>query len=101
MPVWTSDYLIYETMCFAACKELRHQNVMMDSSKQLVWSLPNIYNQKYSSRIQTLFVINQSVCYAGFIDNDAVQELISERVRMKHFNHSNVMTLLGVCLDGG
>ena len=39
--------------------------------------------------------------YIGFIDDDAVQELISEYVRMNHFNHPNVMTLIGVCLDGG
>ena len=39
--------------------------------------------------------------HIGFIDDDAVQELISECIKMKHFKHPNVMTLIGVCLDGG
>ena len=38
----------------------------------------------------------------GFIDNEAVQqELLSECVKMKSLNHLHVMTLKGVCLDGG
>ena len=37
----------------------------------------------------------------GFIDNEAVQELLSECVKMKNLSHLNVMTLKGVCLDGG
>ena len=37
----------------------------------------------------------------GFIDEDAVQELLSECVKMKSFNHPHVMSLKGVCLDGG
>ena len=37
----------------------------------------------------------------GFIDDDAVEELICECIRMKHFNHPNVMTLIGVCFDRG
>ena len=31
----------------------------------------------------------------------AVQELLSECVKMKNFDHLHVMTLKGVCLDGG
>ena len=31
----------------------------------------------------------------------AVQELLSECVKMKNFHHLHVMTLKGVCLDGG
>ena len=37
----------------------------------------------------------------GFIDNEAVQELLSECIKMKSLNHLHVMTLKGVCLDGG
>ena len=36
----------------------------------------------------------------GFIDNDAVHELLSECIKMKNLNHLHVMTLKGVCLDG-
>ena len=37
----------------------------------------------------------------GFIDDGAVQELLRECVKMKNLNHLHVMTLKGVCLDGG
>ena len=37
----------------------------------------------------------------GFIDNEAVQELLIECVNMKSLNHIHVMTLRGICLDGG
>ena len=37
----------------------------------------------------------------GFIDEDAVQELLSECAKMKSFDHPHVMNLKGVCLDGG
>ena len=37
----------------------------------------------------------------GFIDDEAVQELLRECVKMKNLNHLHVMTLKGVCLDGG
>ena len=37
----------------------------------------------------------------GFIDKDAVHELLSECAKMKSFDHPHVMNLKGVCLDGG
>ena len=37
----------------------------------------------------------------GFINDEAVQELLSECVKMKSLNHLHVMRLKGVCLDGG
>ena len=37
----------------------------------------------------------------GFIDKMAVQELLSEYVKMKNLNHLHIMTLKGICLDGG
>ena len=38
---------------------------------------------------------------SGFIDDGAVQDLLSECIKMKSFDHPHVMTLKGVCLDGG
>ena len=38
---------------------------------------------------------------SGFIDDSAVQDLLSECVKMKSFDHPHVMALKGVCLDGG
>ena len=41
-------------------------------------------------------------CYiAGFIDDSAIQELLSECAKMKNFANLHVMSLKGVCLDGG
>ena len=37
----------------------------------------------------------------GFIDDSTVQELLSECTKMKNFNHRHVITLKGVCIDGG
>ena len=37
----------------------------------------------------------------GFIDDTAVEELLRECDKMKDFHHLHVMTLIGVCLDGG
>ena len=37
----------------------------------------------------------------GFIDDEAVHELLRECVKMKNLNHLHVMTLKGVYLDGG
>jgi serine/threonine protein kinase len=39
--------------------------------------------------------------HAGFVDDNAVQELLSECARMKNFSNLHVMSLKGVCLDGG
>lgn len=37
----------------------------------------------------------------GFYSEDAVKELLKECIKMKNFHHKHVMTLIGVCLDGG
>ena len=37
----------------------------------------------------------------GFFDETAVAELLRECAKMSTFNHSNVLTVKGVCLDGG
>ena len=50
-------------------------------------------------------LVNLKITYClgmvGFIHNEAVQELFSECLKMKNLNHPRVMTLKGVCLDGG
>ena len=46
--------------------------------------------------IATIFLISP-----GFIDDNAVQELLRECDKMKNFHHLHVMTLKGICLDGG
>jgi serine/threonine protein kinase len=37
----------------------------------------------------------------GFVSEGAVEELLKECVKMRKFDHPNVLTLTGVCLDGG
>ena len=39
--------------------------------------------------------------YAGLYDRSAVREMLKECAKMYNFNHSNVLKLKGVCLDGG
>ena len=41
------------------------------------------------------------VFLTGFINESGVQELLSECVKMKHFNNLHVMSPKGVCFDGG
>ena len=38
---------------------------------------------------------------SGFYDREAVRKLLKECSRMYSFNHPNVLSLSGVCLDGG
>lgn len=37
----------------------------------------------------------------GFQDDDLINELLKECVKMLEINHPNVLTLIGVCVDGG
>ncbi len=37
----------------------------------------------------------------GFLQKEHVTEMLKECAKMKEFDHPNVLTLRGVCLDGG
>ena len=39
--------------------------------------------------------------FVGFYDSNAVKELLRECSKMYKFDHPNVLSLIGVCLDGG
>ena len=39
--------------------------------------------------------------YVGFYDHTTVKDMLKECSRMSKFNHLHVLTLKGVCLDGG
>ena len=45
--------------------------------------------------------INILFLFTGFYSQDDVDDLLVESLKMKQLNHSNVMTLEGVCLDAG
>ena len=38
---------------------------------------------------------------AGFFDHNMVRDMLKECSRMSQFDHLHVLTLKGVCLDGG
>ena len=60
-------------------------------------TLKGIFNAQHNNYYHWLKVVLNS----GFIDNYAIQELLNECAKMKDFNNLHVMTLKGVCLDGG
>ena len=39
--------------------------------------------------------------HIGFYDHNMVNDMLKECSRMSKFEHPNVLTLRGVCLDGG
>jgi len=39
--------------------------------------------------------------YIGFFDQNEVKKIIEEGVKMKQFNHPNIMSLIGLCIDAG
>ena len=39
--------------------------------------------------------------YAGFVDQESINDLIKECIKMQDFDHPNILKLTGVCLDGG
>ena len=42
-----------------------------------------------------------TLSHAGQFDQLEVDKILEESLKMKHFDHMHVMTLLGVCLDAG
>ena len=60
-------------------------------------TIKGIFNAQPNNYCHWLEVIINS----GFIDSYAIQELLNECAKMKDFNNLHVMTLKGVCLDGG
>ena len=42
-----------------------------------------------------------AIITVGFFDNSQVNKIMEECVKMKYFDHPNVLHLIGVCLDAG
>ena len=40
-------------------------------------------------------------CNTGFFDHNEINKMMEESVKMKQFDHPNVMSLIGVCIDAG
>ena len=41
------------------------------------------------------------LCTIGFFDQNQINDMLKESLKMWKFDHPNVMTLIGVCIDGG
>jgi len=39
--------------------------------------------------------------YLGFFTQDQTEEMIKEGLKMKHFDHPNVLGIIGFCIDAG
>ena len=51
---------------------------------------------------QSIYNYFMFVCYSlGHFSQPDVDSLMEETIRMKQFNHSNVLGLLGVCVNAG
>ena len=48
-----------------------------------------------------MYIYIPSVTEIGFYDSTAVKDLLKECSKMQKFEHPNVITLIGVCVDGG
>ena len=48
-----------------------------------------------------MFVISINLPCIGFYDPSAARNMLKECSKMYNFKHPNVLTLCGVCLDGG
>ena len=48
-----------------------------------------------------MYMILSFCALVGFYDSAMVKEMLKECSKMYKFEHPNVLTLIGVCLDGG
>lgn len=46
-------------------------------------------------------VISNNIVFAGSFSDEDIKEMIKEFVLMHKFNHPNVISLVGICLDAG
>ena len=55
----------------------------------------------FSDQQPKMFLIKVLEFLSGFFNKYLVDELLKECLKMQQFDHPNVLTLTGVCLDGG
>ena len=69
-----------------------------DKLSQMLWQLKHLKVLIHSvGTIMDCLLTNR----AGFYDHSTIDELLKECTKMQKLNHPNVLTLVGVCLDGG
>ena len=39
--------------------------------------------------------------FEGFFDEAAINDIMKESLKMKDFDHPNVLNMIGICIDGG
>ena len=42
-----------------------------------------------------------TIVHKGFLSHDKIAKLLCESAFMKDFQHPNVLSLIGICVDGG
>ena len=55
----------------------------------------------HSSLKSPLEIIKIVIPFIGMFDQNAVDSLMEESIKMKSFTHPNVLGLIGVCIDAG
>ena len=48
-----------------------------------------------------MYCVCDCAIVTGYFDKDAIHVVLEESVKMKEFDHPNVLTLFGVCVDAG
>ena len=66
--------------------------------QQWLWKLWKVESLlKVNTNINDLYVVS----HTGYFDDCQVNKIMEESIKMKHFDHPNVLHLIGVCLDAG
>ena len=58
------------------------------------------WNVLCSKKLQKNKLLGSSILL-GFFDQNEINKIMEESVKMKQFNHPNVMNLIGVCINAG
>ena len=60
-----------------------------------------IFQFSYSYYINVASVFLLHVVYTGQFSSEDISSIMEESLKMKFFDHPNVLTLVGVCVDSG
>ena len=57
------------------------------------------YTDEICQHVRVINICNGTV--TGFFDQNQINDLLRESLKMWQFDHPNVLTMIGVCIDGG
>lgn len=67
--------------------------------KKILWQSKPLKVPCYKHQSGIIIIINNS--YVGFYDHTVANEMLEECKKMYNLNHPNILSLIGVCIDGG